>query len=247
MGNNIIHGFLKLISAVQKLRCCSRWPSHNRKKLCKTHSKSISHAKLPFLSSLSLSSNQKNAVHRYPSWHPWNFACHQWVQDCQGSVAQRAFRRNCTARAFFFLVALLPPGNHGILFPNPFLYSYPSAGSLGLATWLWASQCCLETGRFTCFATKLTFQPVAASSQGKKPVTSSGLGRQPGAHWTKQDILPKGLWVPSLRGTTRVIPGNCWSKAVLISSADQAIGKLLMWSWSAIPQKFWRVSVEDYF
>ena len=59
MGNNIIHGFLKLISAVQKLRCCSRWPSHNRKKLCKTHSKSISHAKLPFLSSLSLSSNQK--------------------------------------------------------------------------------------------------------------------------------------------------------------------------------------------
>ena len=102
MGNNIIHGFLKLISAVQKLRCCSRWPSHNRKKLCKTHSKSISHAKLPFLSSLSLSSNQKNAVHRYPSWHPWNFACHQWVQDCQGSVAQRAFRRNCTARAFFF-------------------------------------------------------------------------------------------------------------------------------------------------
>lgn len=147
----------------------------------------------------------------------------------------------------FFLVALLPSGNHGILFPNPFLYSYPSAGSLGLATWLWASQCCLETGRFTCFATKLTFQPVAASSQGKKPVTSSALGRQPGVQWTKQDILPKGLWKPFLRGTTRVIPGNCWSKAVLISSADQVIGKLLMWSWSAIPQKFWRVSVEDYF
>ena len=147
----------------------------------------------------------------------------------------------------FFLVALLPSGNHGILFPNPFLYSYPSAGSLGLATWLWASQCCLETGRFTCFATKLTFQPVAASSQGKKPVTSSALGRQPGVQWTKQDILPKGLWKPFLRRTTRVIPGNCWSKAVLISSADQAIGKLLMWSWSAIPQKFWRVSVEDFF
>ena len=136
MGNNIIHGSLKLISAVQKLRCCSSGPSHNRKNLCKTHSKSISHAKLPFLSSLSLSSNQKmQCIGTHLDIHEILHATNEFKtvrvrlhKGHSGGTVQQGHS--------FFLVALLPSGNHGILFPNPFLYSYPSAGSLGLATWL---------------------------------------------------------------------------------------------------------------